>query len=108
LLKPNGYLILTTQDKFVFRRRPDVVPLKPGHIRRWLSTREVRKLVRSHFRIGRVTTIVPEGHLGILRIINSHKLTALLERLGVRTYFDSLKERMGLGQTIVVLAQRKD
>lgn len=106
VLKPGGYLILTTQNRVVFERRADVTPLAPGQIRRWVSPAELRRLLRHDFVVRRFTTLLPEGNLGFLRLVNSTRVNRLLGRFVSRTSMDRAKERLGLGQTIVVLAQR--
>ena len=35
--RPGGYLIITAQNKFVYERRSDIGPPKPGNIRKWLT-----------------------------------------------------------------------
>jgi len=72
LLRPGGYLVITTQNKFIFERRSDIASPKPGQIRQWLSRRELRlsrrelhQLVKRYFRILKSTTVYqrfPEGH----------------------------------------------
>jgi 2-polyprenyl-3-methyl-5-hydroxy-6-metoxy-1,4-benzoquinol methylase len=106
VLKPGGYLILTTQNRFVFERRADVTPLAVGQIRRWVSPGELRRLLRDDFVIRRFATLLPEGHLGVLRIVNSTRINRLLGRLVSRSWIERTKERLGFGQTIAVLAQR--
>jgi len=49
----------------------------------------------------------PSGHLGFLRMVNSAKLNAALSRVIPHPKIDWLKERAGLGQTLVMLAQRR-
>jgi 2-polyprenyl-3-methyl-5-hydroxy-6-metoxy-1,4-benzoquinol methylase len=107
VLKPGGHLMLTIQNRFVFERRSDVDAQGVGQIRHWLSRAELRELLVDDFIVRRITTLVPEGHLGILRVANSHKLNALLRRLRLRAPIDRARERLGLGQTIAVLAQRR-
>jgi len=46
------------------------------------------------------------GHRGILRIVNSPKLNALLAATTSRDFLERLKERAGFGYQIVVLAQK--
>jgi 2-polyprenyl-3-methyl-5-hydroxy-6-metoxy-1,4-benzoquinol methylase len=106
VLKPGGYLILTTQNRLVFERHAHVTPLAAGQIRQWVSPSELRRLLRGSFTIRRFTTLVPDGHLGILRVVNSTRLNRLLRRLVSREAIERTKEMMGVGQTIAVLAQR--
>jgi 2-polyprenyl-3-methyl-5-hydroxy-6-metoxy-1,4-benzoquinol methylase len=107
VLRPSGYLILTTQNRFVFERRSDVAPQGVGQVRHWTSRGELRRLLRNDFVIRRFTTLAPEGHLGILRLVNSYKLNGLLERIVSRTAIERAKERLGFGHAIAVLAQRR-
>jgi 2-polyprenyl-3-methyl-5-hydroxy-6-metoxy-1,4-benzoquinol methylase len=107
VLKPGGYLMLTIQNRFVFERRSDVDPQGVGQIRRWLTRTELREILADDFVVRRLTTLVPEGHLGILRFVNSYRFNGLLRTLGLRAAIDRGRERLGLGQTIAVLAQRR-
>jgi 2-polyprenyl-3-methyl-5-hydroxy-6-metoxy-1,4-benzoquinol methylase len=106
LLRPHGFLILTTQNRFVFERRGDIGGPGSGQLRRWLNQNELRKLLHPRFRVLDMSTILPAGHKGILRLINSYKANSILARIAGQPRLDALKERVGLGQTIVVLAQR--
>ncbi|HJP85484.1 MAG TPA: methyltransferase domain-containing protein [Gemmatimonadaceae bacterium] len=106
VVRPGGFLILTTQNRVVFERRGDVTPRAPGQIRRWVSPAQLRRLAEADFEIRRLTTLLPEGNLGFLRVVNSPRLNRWLRRVFSTTSIDRLKERIGLGQTIAVLAQR--
>jgi 2-polyprenyl-3-methyl-5-hydroxy-6-metoxy-1,4-benzoquinol methylase len=108
LLKPGGHLLVLTQNRFVFERRSDVQPIAPGQIRHWLNRGELRALLGPRYAIRRLETILPEGHRGVLRLANSLKVSALAGALGLRRSLDRFRERVGLGQSIVALARRKD
>jgi SAM-dependent methyltransferase len=108
LLAPRGYLILTTQNRFVFTRRTDVMPLRPGQIRRWVDRRGLRRLLAPRFEVLSLTSLVPAGHGGVLRIVNSTRLNAALGRLVGDSRLERLKERAGLGQTLIATARRRD
>lgn len=101
-----GYLLITTQNRFVFERLDGVAPKAPGLIRKWSTKRELENLLRPHFRVRRITTIAPAGRRGVLRFINSLTVGAAADILRSRSWIEHLKERAGLGQTIVVLAQK--
>lgn len=107
VLRPGGYLILTVPNRFVFKRRSDVDPQGEAQIRKWPSRGEVRQLLRDDFVIHTLTTLKPEGHLGILRLVNSYRLNALLSLIVSRTAIERAKERLGFGHAIAVLAQRR-
>ena len=63
--------------------------------------------VRTKFRILKVCTIIPHGARGILRLINSSKLNALLGAFIGPEKLGEIKERAGFGWQMVVLAQKK-
>src|SRR6202011_3628857 len=73
VLKPGGYLIVTTPNLFVHSRNY-WAPIPSGHIEQWLTRRELKRLLRPYFQVLRTTTAVPMGHGGILRLVNSTKL----------------------------------
>ena len=50
-MKPGGYLILTTVNTFVYNRRSDIGPPKPGQVRKWLTRGELATLLRQSFRV---------------------------------------------------------
>jgi 2-polyprenyl-3-methyl-5-hydroxy-6-metoxy-1,4-benzoquinol methylase len=106
VLKPGGYLIVTTPNRFVhFRNQWNPIP--PGHIEQWLSRTALKRLLRPHFRVLRTTTVVPIGHGGILRLVNSTKMNRALERLFSTERIESFKEWAGFGWTQIVLAQKE-
>lgn len=107
-LKPGGYLILSCANKFVMDRlEPGQFPTQPPeHIQQYLSIRGLRRLLRPHFRLIRHTSIIPLGHRGILRPVNSPRLNSLLGRMIPHRTLEALKERAGLGYTLIVVARR--
>ena len=106
VLRPHGYLIITTVNKFV-HDRTEWEDDTPGHIRYWLDRRTLRQLLARHgFRLLRLTSVIPMGHRGILRVVNSKKLETALSRILPPGRLEELKERMGLGWTLVGLAQK--
>ena len=106
VLKPGGYLIITTANKFVIDRweqecDPD------AHIKKWLTMGGLKQLLRPRFEILRTGSKIVLGDKGILRIINSYKLNELLAETIGRDHVERLKERLGLGYCLIVLAQLK-
>jgi 2-polyprenyl-3-methyl-5-hydroxy-6-metoxy-1,4-benzoquinol methylase len=111
MLKPGGYLLMTTQNLFVYdRKKPGVFVERQKRapdavLARYVTPGELRKLLSPHFHILKMFTIQPNGAKGILRIINSRKLNRLVSLIVPQRWLDSAKEWFGLGQTIVVLAK---
>ena len=107
VLKPEGYLIITTPNKFIMDHA-DFPPQAPEHIERWLTMSRLKGLLRRHFHVIRSMSILPMGQRGILRLVNSYKVNAVLGLLISRQHLEALKERLGLGYTLIVLAQKRD
>jgi 2-polyprenyl-3-methyl-5-hydroxy-6-metoxy-1,4-benzoquinol methylase len=107
MLKPRGVLVLTTANKIVMDRLTHP-PDSPAHIKRWLSWRQIRRLLSSRYRILQRTTIIPRGDRGFLRIANSAKLNRGLDRLLGHERVERLKERAGWGYTLLVLARLQE
>jgi len=107
VLKPSGFLILTTQNKTVMKFH-DVTPVGIGQIRKWVDKKELQRLLLQHFRVLHLATIVPpNGHRGFLRIVNSAKVNAALGCLTSQASLNAFKIQMGFGKTLVALAQRR-
>lgn len=107
LLKPGGYLIITTPNKFVIERS-DVFPRQPPeHIEKWLTNRRLKNLLRPRFHVLRSTSILPMGNRGILRFVNSTKVNTMLGWIVPSRNIERLKERIGLGYILVLLAQKQ-
>jgi 2-polyprenyl-3-methyl-5-hydroxy-6-metoxy-1,4-benzoquinol methylase len=109
VLKPGGHLVLSCTNRFVVDRlNEDEFPSQPAaHIGRYFNRKTLKQLLRRNFQLLTVETIIPIGHRGILRIVNSYKLTRLLAHVASTQFLDRLKERAGLGYQIVVLAQKR-
>src|SRR5262249_59866213 len=103
VLKPGGYLIVTTPNRFVHNRN-HWGPIPSGHIEQWLSRRALQHLLRLHFRVLRTTTAVPMGEGGILHLVNSYKLNWVLGQLFSAERIEAFKEWAGFGWTQIVLA----
>lgn len=106
-LRPRGYLLLTTINKFVYERSGDVGPAEPGQLRRWLSRTQTRRLLEAEFQLVRIATIEPRGRGGMLRLVNSAKVDRVLGAVHLVGRAKRMKERLGLGGGVVVLARRR-
>ncbi len=105
--RPGGHLLLTVHNRFVYERREDVQPLAPGQVRHWMTRAELKGLLKPYYRLRHLTTAMPAGHGGVLRIVNSYKLNKLLGVALSERRIAAAKERLGFGTTIVALARRR-
>jgi 2-polyprenyl-3-methyl-5-hydroxy-6-metoxy-1,4-benzoquinol methylase len=106
LLKPGGFLLITTQNKSVFERRADIGPPN-GWIRKWVTMKTLRGYLQPDFSISHAITLEPEGHLGLLRVINSRRINNCFNAVLGAPRVKRLKEGAGFGQTIFVVAVRR-
>ncbi len=105
LLRPGGHLMLATQNRWVLERS-NVAPPSPGQLRHWLYRHELRALVEPLFKIRVLSSLTPVGHGGILRLVNAPKLNLLLSPIIGARRLERAKEALGLGFTLVLLAQK--
>ena len=113
VMKPGGYLVITAANKLVMDRMrfsDGIVGVGPEdpeeHIKKWPSMGDLKRLLRPNFKILRATSVIPMGNRGILRVVNSHKLNQLLGQLVTPQRLEALKERLGLGYSIIVMGQK--
>ena len=107
LLRPGGYLMLATQNRFVLERMTGVTERAPGQIRHWVNARELKDLLRAAFDLLDLTSALPVGNVGVLRLINSPRLNSILSKFVAQGRIDALKERLHLGHTLMALARRR-
>jgi 2-polyprenyl-3-methyl-5-hydroxy-6-metoxy-1,4-benzoquinol methylase len=106
LLKPGGFLFLTTQNKYVFERTANISP-PDGWIRQWVTMKTLKSMLRKHFSFRITTTLEPEGHIGLLRVINSRKVNHYCNALLGSSRVKRLKEQAGFGQSLFVVAVKR-
>lgn len=106
-LKPGGHLMIAAQNRWVMERWEGVGGPNPGQIRCWTSPRELRQLLRADFEILELTSILPVGHEGLLRLINSTKLSRILGAIFSPRTVERAKERALLGRSLLVHARRR-
>jgi 2-polyprenyl-3-methyl-5-hydroxy-6-metoxy-1,4-benzoquinol methylase len=114
VIKPGGYLVITAANKLVMDRVRDSDGLvgvgdadPENHIKKWLSMKELKALIADQFNVLNSTSVIPMGHRGWLRIVNSYKLNQLMSWFIPQNRLDAFKERMGFGYSIIVLGQKK-
>lgn len=106
LLRPGGTLLLATQNRFSLERWTQVPAQGEGQVRKWVDARQLRALVDPYLDILELRSFVPVGDRGVLRLINSPRLTGLLSLVVSPEHWISWKERRLLGHTLFVVARR--
>jgi len=113
VMNPGAYLVITSANKFVMDRvrfSDGIVGVGPEdpdeHIKKWLGMRDLKLLLKPHFKVLSTTSIIPMGNHGVLRVVNSHKLNSVMARILTPGRLEALKERMGLGYQIIVMGQK--
>jgi SAM-dependent methyltransferase len=107
LLKSRGYLILMCPHRFIWDRI-DFIRRSHGEIPlNWLNMGEMKRLLRDRFAVLHTETVIPEGNRGILRLINSYRLNGWIQKVVPEPYIIRLKEQIGLGKSLVAVAQKR-
>ena len=107
VLAPGGIFLLMTQNSFVWNRNSQLMPLAKGQVRKWPQLADLRKLLAPEFRIEHVTSIVPAGDRGILRLVNSRYCAGVLRKLLGAQRQQALYERLLIGKELIIVARRK-
>jgi SAM-dependent methyltransferase len=109
VLKPGGYFIITTGNKYVMDRLGEVGwnVQPPQHIAHQLSRGQLKQMLASQYEVLRIKTIIPHGHLGILRLVNSYKLNSVARRFCSQEAIDRIKENAGFGWQMIFLARKR-
>jgi 2-polyprenyl-3-methyl-5-hydroxy-6-metoxy-1,4-benzoquinol methylase len=106
-LRPGGMLMMATQNRFVLQHFNRIPPPAPGQLRKWFDRHELRQLLRPHFDVREIFSVSPKANRGLMRAVNSRKLNYPVRAiLGNRV--ERLKEALGLGWTLMVLAQKPE
>ena len=104
LLKPGGYLLVTTPNSKIAHYSGKMAAAKKRGrlqpIENLLTVREARDLIAMRFSIVRCFTIVPSGHYGWLRIVNS-------PRLNRYRFWRTIRGTLPIGLHTVVVAKKK-
>jgi len=106
ILKPNGYLIITSANRLVIERW-DYGPDPDAHIKFFPTRRSFKRMLRERFRVLYTTSIIPIGDRGVLRLVNSYKINKALGWVIPPRHIERLKEWAGFGYSLVALAQKR-
>lgn len=105
-LRPGGRLMLATQNRHVLEKYNAIPPPAPGQLRKWVYREELAQLLQPEFEPVEMFTVSPVAQKGVMRLVNSRKLNAPVRAVfGNRV--ERLKERMGLGWTLMSLSRKR-
>jgi hypothetical protein len=79
-------------------RNSRIAPPAEGQFRLWVTMQELRRLLSGRFECLRFGTVEPGGNRGLLRVVNSVKVTSFLSRIFSKERVVRAKERLGLEQ----------
>jgi 2-polyprenyl-3-methyl-5-hydroxy-6-metoxy-1,4-benzoquinol methylase len=108
VLLPGGLFILMTQNPFVWCRSSYLSPKGQGQYRDWPGLLRLRKMLKRRFRVQHISSLVPGGDKGILRVVNSYYFSRLLGVAMSVQDIERLKERLLIGRELVVVSRRRE
>lgn len=106
LLKPGGYLILTTPNG-------DLLPYLPQHYKfqpqeNWLTKSHLKQLIGARFEVQEIATFLfGISHAGVYRLLNSPKLWKLLKAVQLLELYQSCVLRSHGGLRIGAVARKR-
>ena len=108
LTKPGGTLVVTTQNKYIWERTSWLAPPQKGQIRNWPPRERLMELFSPGFMIRRLVTCAPGGDRGLPGMVNSRLVSGVAARLLGRQRWTRMRERWGLGRSLVLAATRRN
>jgi len=107
LLRGNGFLILTTPNRYYFDRRIGG-NYSNQPIENIVTARELKKKLKRKFKILKLYTIIhPSGDKGIYSITSNRLFNYFIAALKAKKLEDYILSIMNLGLNTIVLAQNK-
>jgi 2-polyprenyl-3-methyl-5-hydroxy-6-metoxy-1,4-benzoquinol methylase len=109
LLKPDGVLMLATQNRPVLMQN-DVPAPKPGQRRRWVDRHELQDLLAPMFFTEELFSVTPKYNRGPLRIVNSDKAARIFDKAGLSGVMSAViraQEKNWMGWTLMALARKR-
>lgn len=101
-----GYFMLATQNRPVLEKYNNIPPPGAGQIRKWVDENELRHLLEHDFDVLELFAVTPLANKGVMRWVNSRLVNRPVRAI-VGDRIERLKERMGLGWTLMALGRKK-
>ncbi|MDR6631981.1 2-polyprenyl-3-methyl-5-hydroxy-6-metoxy-1,4-benzoquinol methylase [Phyllobacterium sp. 1468] len=105
-LRPNGTLMLATQNEPVLRKYNRLPPPKPGHIRKWVNRKELVALLEKNFIVMDVSSVTLKATRGPMRILSSRTFNRVLNKL-IGDRFQRFMEANDFGWTLMARARKR-
>lgn len=105
LLRPGGIFLLMTQNAFVWHRSSYLAPQGKGQIRNWPRLSELRQLFAERFEILGVSSLMPGGDRGVLRLVQNRYLRFAAGLAIGKERWQRVRERMLTGRELVIAAR---
>jgi SAM-dependent methyltransferase len=106
LLRPGGLFILMTQNPFVWNRSSRLSKKDDRQIRNWPPLGRIRGLLDNQFSVIHVSSIVPGGDQGVLKLVNSRLVAGSLRKLLGKQRATALYEDWLVGRELIVVGKR--
>lgn len=104
-LRPNGYLMMATQNRTALQKYNRLPPPGLGQIRKWVDRQELTSLLQKNFRILEVSSVTPRANRGLMRVLCSRTFNRPIQAL-IGDRFQRIMESMDLGWTLMALARK--
>jgi 2-polyprenyl-3-methyl-5-hydroxy-6-metoxy-1,4-benzoquinol methylase len=106
VLRPDGLLLLTTQNEYVWSRTSSLKPPGEGQIRNWPSQERLKCLFAASFSIEKLFTCAPGGDRGLPWVFNNRVSIRFWSRLIGEKPYIRIRESLGLGRSLVLVGRR--
>ncbi|MBI5584165.1 MAG: class I SAM-dependent methyltransferase [Deltaproteobacteria bacterium] len=104
--RPEGTLLLTSQNEYVWKRTSWLKPPGEGQIRNWPSRKRLRDLFQSYYVIEKIKTCAPGGDRGWPRLFTNRVAARFGKALFGQARWTGLLEVLGFGRSLFMVGRR--